>query len=41
MSSFEELGIPSLNYSGGERKRVCIGVELVTDPKILFLDEVL
>ncbi|CAF4778600.1 unnamed protein product, partial [Rotaria sp. Silwood2] len=25
--------------SGGERKRTCIGIELVLSPKILFLDE--
>lgn len=25
--------------SGGERKRTAIGVEMITDPKILFLDE--
>ncbi|CAG9328666.1 unnamed protein product [Blepharisma stoltei] len=25
--------------SGGERRRVCIGIELITDPNILILDE--
>ena len=25
--------------SGGEKKRTCIGMELVLNPKILFLDE--
>ena len=25
--------------SGGERKRVSIGVELITDPKVILCDE--
>ena len=25
--------------SGGERKRAAIGVEMITDPQVLFLDE--
>ena len=25
--------------SGGEKKRTCIGIELITDPSVLFLDE--
>jgi ATP-binding cassette subfamily G (WHITE) protein 2 len=34
------VGIELLRcISGGERKRTCIGMELVLSPKILFLDE--
>ena len=29
----------SRGVSGGERKRTCIGMELVLKPKVLFLDE--
>ena len=25
--------------SGGERKRACIGMEMIISPKVLFLDE--
>ena len=26
-------------FKGGERKRVCVGIELLSNPKLLFLDE--
>jgi energy-coupling factor transporter ATP-binding protein EcfA2 len=32
-------GFARRGVSGGERKRTAIGVELITTPKILFLDE--
>ena len=46
----DELGLRKCEYSkvggvfergisGGERKRLSIGVELVTGPRLLFLDE--
>ncbi|KAK4470684.1 hypothetical protein MN116_006214 [Schistosoma mekongi] len=49
-SIIDELGLTSVadrilgtqlvcGVSGGERKRTCIGIELVSDPLVLYLDE--
>ncbi|PRP80073.1 hypothetical protein PROFUN_10756 [Planoprotostelium fungivorum] len=32
-------GVTIKGISGGERKRLCVGMELITHPKLLFLDE--
>ena len=35
-----KIGGPLIKgVSGGERKRTSIGVEIITDPKMIFLDE--
>ena len=35
-----KIGGPLIKgVSGGERKRTSIGVELITDPNLIFLDE--
>jgi ABC-type multidrug transport system ATPase subunit/pSer/pThr/pTyr-binding forkhead associated (FHA) protein len=36
----EHAATPVLNLSGGQRKRACLGNEILSQPDILFLDEV-
>lgn len=37
---YTKIGGPLVKgVSGGERKRTSIGVELITDPNLIFLDE--
>ncbi|MDR2345299.1 MAG: FHA domain-containing protein, partial [Planctomycetaceae bacterium] len=36
----EHAAIPVLNLSGGQRKRACLGNEILLQPDVLFLDEV-
>ncbi|KAG2392252.1 hypothetical protein C9374_012504 [Naegleria lovaniensis] len=40
-SADTKVGISGIvkGISGGERKRLCIGIELLTEPSVLFLDE--